>query len=105
MSTVTRLTDRPITHEIMEPHLSGDSVYYHEESIEGCAYRCNGCGLMWAKRWYAETCEKRGHKTSFDQVYTYRPEGFLTHGRYAENRYTRYALGRDRQFVKQEVAA
>src|SRR5512141_2061531 len=94
-SSVTRLNEK-VTHEIMEPYLSGDMLTYHEESITTNTWRCNACGLIWAKKWYAETCASRNHKTSFDQVYHYRPEGFLTHGRYAETRYTRYALGRDK---------
>lgn len=104
MSTVTTLRDYRIKHDVMEPHLSGDTVGYHQETVEGFAYRCDGCGSIWAKRWYAETCEKRGHKASFDQLYTYRLPGFQTHGQYGQTAYTRFRLGRDKR-ITQEVTS
>jgi hypothetical protein len=48
----------------MEPTVTGN---YYERSYEGYLWRCDGCGLLWTKRWHAETCESRGHKTMFKQ--------------------------------------
>jgi hypothetical protein len=33
------------------------------------AWECPGCGLVWEKRWYAETCAKRGHPLEWEQRY------------------------------------
>lgn len=81
-----------IEHDVMEGYLSGDSVRFEQKTIRGHAWQCTGCGHIWAKRWYAEECEKRGHKSSFTQEYWYKPEGYQTHGRAECNVYTREAL-------------
>lgn len=98
MSTVTTLKDQ-VDYEVMEPRLSGDSISYSPKAIKTFLYRCNGCARIWNIRWHAQECEKRGHVASFDQVYRYRAEGFQTTGRYGENRYTRYSLGRDKRLT------
>ena len=104
MSTVTRL-DTLIDHEVMEPHLSGDSLWYTEETIQQAKpWRCNGCGNIWAKKWHAETCEEREHRKSFDQKYAYKPEGYATpgsatFGQVRFNVYTRRIVGVDKDFV------
>ena len=97
MASVTRLADLPIEHEVMEPRISGDSIFYSEQTVTSCAWRCDGCGRIWAKKWYAETCGDRNHRSSFDQVYHYKCEGYTTTGRTAEARYTRWSLGRDKR--------
>lgn len=92
---VTTLRDFKVSHDVMVPYLSGDNVSYHQETVKTSAYRCDACGSVWAKRWYAETCADRKHRAQFDQVYTHRAEGFQTTGKYVEVAYTRYRLGRD----------
>lgn len=63
MSTVTRREANPTA--IMTPTLDGG---YVEHTIEAAhAWRCDGCGLVWEKRWHAEACEERGHVPSFQQ--------------------------------------
>lgn len=92
MASVTRLEERPTA--IMEPLMDGGFV---ESTIEHAhLWRCDGCGLVWQKRWHAETCAERGHKPSFEQG----PYG-VTHvvnGRLMGNPryYTRSAVRRDR---------
>ena len=49
---------------VMEPTLSGA---YVERTYDCTLWRCEGCGRVWDKRWYAESCEGRGHVNSFDQ--------------------------------------
>jgi hypothetical protein len=89
-----------ISHEIMEPRLSGDAdITYVEKTVEGAGHRCDECGLVWAKAWYANTCGSRDHATRFNQAYAYKPEGYRTHGKVAWNVYTRYALGRDKAWM------
>lgn len=106
MTTVTTLKDYKVTHEIMEARLAGDyDVYYSEAQVTNSAYRCDGCGNIWAMKWYAETCEKRNHVGQFDQVYRHRAPGFQTTGRYEEVRYTRFRLGRDKRIAKPAIEA
>lgn len=63
MSTVTMREARGTSW--MTPTLDGGFVEAHEEKAH--AWRCDGCGLVWEKRWHAETCESRKHITSFEQ--------------------------------------
>jgi hypothetical protein len=60
---VTRCEERPST--FMTPLMDGG--YAEHTAEQAHAWRCDGCGLVWEKRWHAETCTKRGHKTSFVQ--------------------------------------
>jgi hypothetical protein len=98
-------------HEVMEAHLSGDSVYYTEAEVTSAAYACE-CGRVWAKRWYAETCGERGHVLKFSQKYWYKPEGYATpgsatFGQAAYNEYWRVSIGRmvDGQFRPYQAKA
>ena len=70
MSKVT--IQEPILTGVMQAHVSDRSVTFAEASYQGNAWRCEGCGLVWEKRWHAETCDKRDHRTSFVQQY-FRP--------------------------------
>jgi hypothetical protein len=49
---------------VMEPTITGT---YVERTVKSALWRCEGCGLVWEKRWHAETCESRGHKDRFAQ--------------------------------------
>ena len=63
MSTVTR---REVSEtSVMEPTLAGSYVETVLEQTH--LWRCDGCGLVWEKRWHAQSCEERGHARSFDQ--------------------------------------
>jgi len=88
---VTRMGSKR-RHDIMEARLSGDAdVTYIERSIEGYAWACDGCGLLWEKKWHAEKCESRGHVKSFDQRYG----GYVENGVWRGGKaYTRFAIGR-----------
>lgn len=100
MSTVTRLSDMTVNHEVTEGDVLGDTFYYRTTGVTGPGWRCDGCGNIWAKKWYAATCEERGHRNEFDQKYFYRPPGFLTHGHYEQKIYTRHRVGRDRRIPR-----
>lgn len=93
-----------ITHDIMEPRLSGDSISYDQKTVTTSAYRCDGCGNIWAKRWYAETCGERGHRNSFDQKYYYKAEGYTRTGKINEVIYTRIRIGRDENVPREDFA-
>jgi hypothetical protein len=94
-----------VEHEVMEARLSGsDSLTYIEKTVSGNAHKCVECGLVWAKRWHAETCASRNHETAFVQRYAYKPEGYATNGKVAWNSYTRYALGRDKAEAREEAS-
>jgi len=100
MSFVT--VQESITTGVMQARLVGDSsVAYVETDYQGNAWRCEGCGLVWEKRWYAETCDKRDHKPSFVQRY-FRPGSgpmgnATVNGVYqgTVSEYTRQSLRRD----------
>jgi len=86
---VTKINE--IEHQVMEPRVTGDSVSYIEKTIKGFAWMCEGCNLVWAKRWYAETCSDRNHKPEFEQHYG----GYIENGaRKGGTSYTRISLGR-----------
>lgn len=53
---VTRRERRTV--ETMDALLSGG---YVEHQYEGHLWRCDGCGLVWEKRGFAEGCAARGH--------------------------------------------
>ena len=93
-SRVSRLEARKTT--IMEPVLSGDSVVYRQADVDGYLWRCEDCGLVWDKKWYADSCSKRSHVPSFEQgpygvthMENGVPQGRLYY-------YTRRAIRRDR---------
>ena len=56
---------------MMQPHVSGNSVYYEEMDINNPSYACMGasCGLIWDRRHLAEGCEAKGHVTTWLQGY------------------------------------
>jgi hypothetical protein len=51
---------------VMEMDRSG---YFHEVGVTKSAWQCLGCGLVWAIKWHSETCESRGHKAQWQQMY------------------------------------
>lgn len=65
MSDAVKITKvgRTVTG-VMEPMMDGS---FRETSYEGNLWRCEECGLVWDKKWYAETCAQREHATSFQQ--------------------------------------
>jgi hypothetical protein len=82
-----------IKHEVMEMRFHGPAlnVTYIEKTISGNAWACEDCGLIWEKRWYADSCTKRGHALAFEQTYG----GYLEFGVHKGGaRYTRYSQGR-----------
>ena len=56
---------------MMEMRFSGAdmNISYAEVGIEANTYACTGCGLVWDRKWYAETCESRNHVPSWEQRY------------------------------------
>jgi hypothetical protein len=93
---VTRIGDKR-EHEIMEiTHVSADgNATYAERTISGYAWSCDGCGLIWEKRWHAEGCAERSHAPSFAQHYG----GYTENGQHkGGTSYTRQAIGK----VKEE---
>lgn len=75
---------------IMEPLYDGG---FREASARKCAFVCQGCGLVWAIRWHAETCEQRRHAASWQQEY---PKGPIVNGRPSRiDSYPRVALRRE----------
>jgi len=99
VSTVTNMKSRT-THTIMEARISGDSLWYSEAPVTSTTWRCNGCGLIWAIKWHAETCESRKHRATWEQVYTVRAEGFTRTGQYKQVSYPRQAVGKDVAYAK-----
>jgi len=65
VSSVTRC--EPLRLATMDPILVGDGLDYVEIDVEGYGWRCDGCGLVWTRKWHAETCESRSHASSFEQ--------------------------------------
>jgi hypothetical protein len=81
------------TTDVMQPTMDGG---YVQHSYNAKLWRCEGCGLVWDKKWYAETCESRGHIPTWEQgpygvthVSNGVPQGNLTY-------YTRQAVRRDK---------
>ena len=93
MSKVLRLDK--VEAETMVPHFTGEALEVHwvPEDITPNSYGCAGCGLVWSRRWQAETCEERGHVSQFDQRYGGRFENGVHKGFTA---YTRYAIRRSK---------
>lgn len=76
---------------VMEPMLNGG---YHERTYAAHAWQCPSCGLVWDKKWYAESCATRNHAPSFQQRYGVR--GTLNGKPYGNIYYvTRQSLRRD----------
>lgn len=92
-----------ITHEVMEPRISGEFISYDEKQVTSNTYRCDGCGNLWAKRWYADSCGERNHRNSFDQKYYHKAEGYTRTGEVKEVIYTRYRIGRDSRVPTEDV--
>jgi hypothetical protein len=79
----------------MTPILHGTTMSYREDSGDAHAWQCLGCGLVWEKRWHAESCETRKHVPSFAQHYY--SGGAVVNGVYTgrKSTYTRKALRRE----------
>lgn len=78
---------------VMEPHADGS---YHEHTIQGAyLWKCSECGLVWEKKWHAESCTQRSHVESFEQG-PYGVQG-VVNGQPVGNLYwyTRRAVRRD----------
>jgi hypothetical protein len=91
MSSVRQLGK--VEAEAMEMRFSGDSlsVSYVQADIKPFSYACLGCGLIWSRKWHAETCEERGHVATWEQCYG----GLVENGEYRPAKtYTRRAIGR-----------
>jgi len=87
---------------MMVPRFTGVELNVHwiSEDIKPNSYGCTACGLIWSRKWQAESCEGRGHVREFDQKY----------GGYVENNihkgfkaYRRYAIGRDKGIQVEEA--
>lgn len=75
--------------DYMEPMLHG---YVQRTAEYASAWKCSDCGLVWQKKWYADTCGDRGHKSAFQQHYG----GYVLNGKYVGGTsYTRQALRRE----------
>jgi hypothetical protein len=76
----------------MEPNAFGNG--YVELTIEHkYAWRCDGCGLVWDRKWHAESCPSRNHATRWEQRYG----GRVENGRHVGyTAYTRAAIRRER---------
>lgn len=81
--------------EIMEAMLDGT---WRERTTKGFSWQCADCGLIWEKRWHAETCGDNGrnHRASFEQgpygitgTLNGVPQGNIKY-------YTRRAVGREK---------
>jgi len=95
MSKVTKAGEGDL--EMMEPHVSTDSVWYVETRKPGATmWRCEGCGLVWTRRHQAEGCEGRGHVPKYEDG----PYGVtaMVNGKPVGNihYFTRYAVRRDK---------
>lgn len=87
MSEVRRLD--VVDAAVMEPMLDGS---FRETTIKKRSWQCLGCGLAWAIKWHAESCESRGHRVQWQQEYV---RGPIVNGKpmYPPTYYPRYALG------------
>jgi hypothetical protein len=89
----TRVGTSKREHQVMEVvavNADGNATYI-ERTISGYAWACDDCGLVWEKKWYAESCERRGHPKRFDQHYG----GITENGAHkGGTSYTRFAIGR-----------
>ncbi len=75
---------------VMEPLYDGG---YQARTARKCAFTCLDCGLVWAIRWHAETCDQRGHVARWFQQY---PKGPIVNGVPARiDEYPRVALRRE----------
>jgi len=82
-------TKTKVTTTMMET-TNGET--WHEKSIEVSLTACSSCGLLWDRKWQAESCEKRGHVESFPQHYG----GYVENGVYKPaNTYIRKSYGRN----------
>jgi hypothetical protein len=78
--------------------VSGDSLIYDHVEINATTYACTGCGLVWGRKWYAETCEERKHATKFPQHYGWTMNAY---GKYfPKDTYIRKAIARDTRLAK-----
>ena len=92
-----------VNTEMMAPRFTGAELNVHwvHEDINPNSYGCTGCGLVWSRKWQAESCEERGHVRQFEQRYGGIVENNIHKGYKA---YTRYAVGRDKAIRKAVTA-
>jgi hypothetical protein len=87
-------------HNVMEPILTpdGSDAGYVERTIEGFAWMCDDCGLIWEKKWHAETCIRRSHVRVWEQRYG----GYVENGIHRGGKaFPRVAIGRRPVVVRQ----
>ena len=83
--------------------VQGDSLIYAHRDIEATTYACTGCGLVWTRKWHAESCEEREHATRFPQHYGWKANAY---GKYFPSQtFVRRAVARDRGLVEAPVRA
>ena len=92
-----------INTTMMAPRFTGVELNVHwvHEDINPNSYGCTGCGLVWSRKWQAETCEEREHVRQFEQRYGGIVENNVHKGYKA---YTRSAIGRDKA-IRRAVTA
>jgi len=106
MSKVVRMGK--VNTTMMSPRFTGAELNVHwvHEDINPNSYGCTGCGLVWSRKWQAESCEERAHVRQFEQRYGGRVEqmvgGQPRHVDYTA--YTRSAIGRDKA-IRRAVTA
>ena len=77
--------------------VAGDSMVYDHVAINATTYACTGCGLVWERKWYAETCEERKHAVKFPQHYGWKMNAY---GKYFPTQtFVRRAIARDKSLV------
>jgi hypothetical protein len=81
--------------DVMVPYLSGERIEWHNETYSGFLWRCEGCKLVWTRRHQAENCAQRNHAASYVDRYSYKLQGYETHGKCGTNEYTRRPVRRD----------
>ena len=69
-----RLNRRLETGNI-EPDIFGN---YQERSYVAYEWMCTDCGLVWTRKWHAETCAERKHVSHWLQRY---PKGPIVNGK------------------------
>lgn len=80
----------------------GDSMVYDHVAINATTYACTGCGLVWERKWHAETCEKREHAVKFPQHYGWKLNAYGKH--FPTQTFVRKAVARDKSLVKEVPA-
>ena len=82
-------TDTKVTTTMME---TSNGETWHSKDIEVSLTACSSCGLLWDRKWQAESCEERGHVESFPQHYG----GYVENDEYKPSKtYIRKSYGRN----------